>query len=546
MRRIRPAVVITTLALVLTSACSPGSSTGSGAADAGQPVSGGSLTWAVETEPLTFNPHQYAQAKARLLVGNTFESLLTHDEKGGYVPWLATGYEVSADGRTYTFTLRTDVTFSDGEKFDAAAVKANIDQFSVEGYNPAVLAVQLRYLDRVEVVDAATVAFHLKQPDVLLLDFLSTPQGAQVSPKSLKEAKNLKFGGPDLAGTGPFILDRYTAGQDVHFVKNPDYNWAPSTAGHSGPAYLDEVTYRFLKESSVRVGALTSGQVQVVEGVPATDEALITANPQLTLSRGLNSGSAYSYYFNTANAPFDDIRVRQAFREAVDVDAVLKGVYRGSATRAWSVIGPTSPFYDKSLEKTYSGDAAKANTLLDEAGWTTRDAEGFRTKAGKRLTVRLVQSAPFVRDRRDVLAQAVQAAVKQSAGIDLDVALVDQGTATQAIADGAFEVFDNSRADTDAGAALGLLLHSGGAINRIGLKDPALDEAIEQGQASGDQATRTEAYRKVQKLVITDQALVLPLYAPADQIAASNKVGGLGFEPTAGVPVSAYNVWLGK
>ncbi|SDT42461.1 ABC transporter substrate-binding protein [Actinoplanes derwentensis] len=546
MRRIRPAVVVTALALVLTSACSPGSSGAGSAAAAGQPVSGGSLTWAIETEPITFNPHQYAQAKARLLVGNTFESLLTHDSQGGFVPWLATGYEVSADGKTYTFKLRTDVTFSDGTKFDAAAVKANLDQFRVEGYNPSVLAVQLRHLDSVEVVDPATVAFHLEQPDVLLLDFLSTPQGAQVSPKSLKEAKNLKFGGPELAGTGPFVLDRYTAGQEVHFVKNPDYDWAPSTAGHTGPAYLDEITYRFLKESSVRVGALTSGQVQIVEGVPATDEALITADSRLTLARGLNSGSAYSYYFNTANAPFDDVKVRRAFREAVDVDAVLNGVYRGRATRAWSVIGPTSPFYDKTLEKTYSGDTAKANRLLDEAGWATRDAEGFRTKGGKRLTVRLVQSAPFVRDRRDVLAQAVQAAVKQSAGINLDVALVDQGTAATALADGAYEVFDNSRADTDAGAALNLLLHSGGAINRTGLEDPALDGLLEQAQASSDQAKRVEAYRKVQKSTITDQALILPLYAPADQVAASTGVGGLGFEPTAGVPGNAYDVWLSK
>jgi peptide/nickel transport system substrate-binding protein len=543
MRRTRPAVAATALALVLT-ACS--SAQPGAAAEAGRPVSGGSLTWAVETEPITFNPHQYAQAKARLLVWNTFEALLTHDGQGGYLPWLSTGHEVSADGRTYTFKLRTDVTFTDGTTFDAAAVKANIDQFSVEGYNPAVKAVQLRNLDKVEVVDPATVVFHLKQPDVLLLDFLSSPQGAQVSPKSLTEAKNLKAGGPELAGTGPFLLDHYTAGQEVVFTKNPAYHWAPANAGHTGAAYLDRITYRFLKESSVRVGALTSGQVQIIEGVPATDEGLITANPQLSLSRGLNSGSAYSYYFNTTHAPFDDIRVRRAFREAVDVDAVLAGVYRGSATRAWSVIGPTSPFYDPTLEKTYGGDAAEANKLLDEAGWTTRDADGFRTRDGKRLTVRLVQSAPFVRDRRDVLAQAVQAQVKQSAGIDLNVAVVDQGTATQALADGQYEVFDNSRADTDAGAALNLLLHSAGAINRTGFQDPALDKLLEQGQAGTDQAQRQAAYQQVQKLTVTDRALILPLYAPADQVAADTRVGGLGFEPTAGVPGSAYNLWLSR
>ncbi|MET0493061.1 MAG: ABC transporter substrate-binding protein [Actinoplanes sp.] len=535
--RFRFAAALTATGLLL-AACS-GTSAGGGAADAGPPVSGGALTWGIETEPITFNPHQYAQAKARLLVWNSFEGLLTHDDKGGYRPWLASSYEASPDGRDYTFKLRTGVTFSDGTPFDAAAVKANVDQLRAPGYAPAVAAVQLKNLRDVEVKDPATVVFHLTRPDVLLLDFIASPQGAQISPASLKGAKDLKAGGPDLAGTGPFILDRYTAGQEVHYKRNPAYQGAK-------PAYLDEITYRFLKESSVRVGALTSGQVQVIEGVPATDQALITGDPRLTLSRGLNSGSAYSYYLNVSHEPFDDLKVRQAFRDALDVDTVLNAVYRGTSTRAWSVIGPTSPLYDKSLEGAYGNNAARANQLLDEAGWTQRDADGFRTKGGKRLTVRLVQSAPFVRDRRDILAQAVQAAVKKSAGIDLAVAVVDQGTATKALTDGEYEVFDNSRADTDAGAALNLLLHSAGAINRTGAEDPDLDKLLDAGQATGDLATRQATYHQIQQRVVAEQAVVLPLYAPNDQIAAAKTVGGLGFEPTAGVPGSALNVWVRK
>ncbi|MGK5682775.1 ABC transporter substrate-binding protein [Actinoplanes sp. URMC 104] len=532
----RRSLLVAAATALLAAGCS--GSGGTDAADAGSPVSGGSLTWAVETEPITLNPHQYAQAKARLLVWNTFEALLTHDDKGGYVPWLATGYQVSPDGLTYTFKLRTGVTFSDGTPFDAAAVKANTDLLLSDGYAPGVADVQLKNLKAVEVVDPATVRYRLARPDVLLLDFLSSPQGAIVSPKSLKEASNLKAGGPELAGTGPFVLDRYTPGQELHYKKNANY--------HERPAYLDEVTYRFLKESSVRVGALTSGQVQVIEGVPATDQAQITGNPALTLAKGLNSGSAYSYYFNVSHAPFDDIRVRQAFRDALDVDAVLNGVYRGTATRAWSVVGPTSPLYDKSLEGTYGNNAQRANATLDAAGWKQRDADGFRVKDGKRLTVRLVQSAPFVRDRRDILAQAVQAAVKQSAGIDLKVSVVDQGTATAALESGQYEVFDNSRADTDAGAALNLLLSSSGAINRLGIADKTVDGLLAEGQAESDPAARAKVYRQLQQKVVADEALIQPLYAPADQIAASKKVGGLGFEPTAGVPGSAYGVWLSK
>ncbi|GAA4253673.1 ABC transporter substrate-binding protein [Dactylosporangium darangshiense] len=514
------------------------------AADAGAPLQGGSLTWAVETEPITFNPHLYAQAKARLLVWNSFEALLTHDDKGGYLPWLARSYDVSADGLTYTFKLRDDVTFHDGEKFDAAAVKANLDQLFVPGYAPGVTATQLKNFKDAQIVDPTTIAVHLKQPDVLILDFFASPQGAQISPKSLK-SPNLKAGGPDVVGTGPFILDRYTKGQEVHYKKNPAYNWAPANAGHQGAAYLDGITYRFLKESSVRVGALTSGQVDVIEGVPATEQGLVKADPNLQFAQHLNSGTAYNYYFNQTRAPFDDIRVRKAFRDAVDVDAVLQGVYRGTATRAWSILSPSGPFYDPSLEKSYGNNAAEANSLLDQAGWATKDADGFRTKDGKRLTVRIVLSAPFVRDKRDILAQAVQAAVKQSAGIDLQVKVVDQGTATDALNKNEFEVFDNSRADTDAGAALTLIVPKGAPINRHGFTSADLESQIATAAATTDTAKRKDAYVAVQR-ALNDNATLLPLYAPADQIAAQKRIGGLGFEPTAGVPASAYNVWIGK
>jgi peptide/nickel transport system substrate-binding protein len=123
---------------------------------------------------------------------------------------------------------------------------------------------------------------------------------------------------------------------------------------------------------------------------------------------------------------------------------------------------------------------------------------------------------------------------------------VDQGTATKALADGEYEIFDNSRADTDAGAALNLLLASDGAINRTGSKDPELDRLLAAGQATGEAGRRRATYRAVQQRVVREQAIVLPLYAPNDQIAAARTVGGLSFEPTAGVPNSAYRVWVRK
>lgn len=503
------------------------------------------LTWAIETQPITLNPQLWSQNKARLLVFNQFDALLSKAADGTFHPWLAKSWKVSDDGLTYTLDLREDVTFHDGTPFDAAAVKANLDQFLVPGYNPTVAAIQLKAFKEAEVTGTHQITIRLKEPDGLFLDFLASPFAGQVSPKSLKNAKNLEFGGPDLVGTGPFILERYVQGQEIHYRRNPDYNWPPANAGHQGPAHLSEITYRFLPEASVRVGALTSGQVQVIEGVPATEVALIEKDPDLTLVTALNSGTAYSYYFNTSHPPFDDKRVREAFREAVDVDAVLQSVYQGTATRAWSIVGKASPFYDSSLEKSYGGNVAKANELLDAAGWTERDAEGYRVKDGKRLTVREVASAPFVRDRRDILAQAIQAQVKQNAGIDFQVRIVDQGSAQKAYEDDAYELFGNSRGDSDAGAALNLLLPKQGAINRTRFSDPGIDKWLATASATSDQAERKELYTKVQQAVVQEHAIVFPLYVPADQIAASKNVQGLGFDPASGTPAGAYDVRIG-
>ncbi|MDP9845567.1 ABC transporter substrate-binding protein [Streptosporangium lutulentum] len=507
---------------------------------------GGSLVWAVETQPITFNPHQWGQNKARLLVHNQFDNLIARGRNGEFLPWLATSWEVSEDGLTYTFRLREDVTFHDGERFDAAAVKANLDQLVSEGYNPAVKAIQLRDFGSAEVTGPYTLKVTLKTPDGIFLDFLASPPAGQVSPRSLKNAKDLKAGGTDVVGTGPFILDRFTPGQEVHYRRNPDYDWAPPSAGHQGPAYLAELTYRFLPEAAVRVGALTSGQVQVIEGVPATEVGLIKSDPGLRLETSLNSGSAFSYYFNLSHAPFDDKRVREAFRDAVDVDAVLNAVYQGTAKRAWSIVGQGSPaFYDASLENTFGDDPARANRLLDEAGWNQRDGEGFRVKDGKRLSVRSVSSAPYVRDRRDVLAQAIQAAVKQSAGIDFQVKLVDDGTAQKAYREDQYEIFENSRGDTDAGAALNLILPKGAAINRTHVESAELDRLLAEASATSDPAERKELYAKVQKIAVADEVLLLPLYVPADQIAHGAGVTGVTFEPVSGTPNSAYDVRIG-
>lgn len=510
------------------------------------PVKGGSLVYGVETEPNTLNPHLNGQAKAKLVLRNAYESLLARTADGGYVPWLAAGYEISDDGKTYTFKLREDVTFSDGEKLDAAAVVLNFTKLKEPLYSGSISAGYLSYVMEAKAADQHTVVLKLDRVYAPFLDGVASIY--ILSPRAFASTQ-IKSGGPEIAGTGPFILDRYVRGQEIHFVRNPDYKWAPASAGHQGPAYLDEVTYRFLSESSVRTGALISGQVDVIEGISGNDAALFKDNSDFTYQSALNPGTPYTLYLNTTYGPTKDVRVRKAVIAATDVGQIVDSVYRRERTRAWGVLTPADKdFYDASIEGSYGFDPKLANQLLDEAGWTARDADGFRTKDGARLSIEIVQAQVTLRDQRDVLLQALQAQARQSAGIELILNNVDSGTYSERQKSGKYGAIPNST--TNQGNAVTIYFHylppdQGGSINYSRTEAPEVLAWLNKAASTLDAKERFATYADLQRFAIVEQAFGLPLYVPEDQIAASTRVRGVGFRPFKQLPENAYDIWLG-
>ncbi len=510
-----------------------------------KPARGGSLIWGVETEPTTLNPHLNGQAKAKLILRNAYECLLARSPDGGYVPWLAKEYTVSEDGRTYTFNLRDDVSFSDGEKFDAAAVVTNFQKLREPLYSGSISAGHVSHISEAIALDPHTVVLKLNDVYAPFLDGATSIE--IISPKSFSSSQ-LKAGGPDIAGTGPFILDRYVKGQEIRFIRNAAYNWAPGNAGHQGPAYLDEVVYRFLPESAVRTGALTSGQVHVIEGISGNDAALFRDNPDFTYQSALNTGTPYTLYLNVTNSPTSDVKIRKAFLAAIDVERIIQSVYRGERKRAWGVLTPAdTDFYDRNIEGSYGFDIDMANRLLDEAGWASKDGDGIRTKDGKRLTIEIVQSQATLRDQRDVLLEAVQAQTRQNAGIDVVLRYVDAGTYATRQNDGRYGIIPNSTTTQENGLTLYfhyLPREKGGSINYSRTVAPEISAWLVEAASTLDIKKRFEIYSALQRFALREQALGLPLYVPDDQIAASAEVKGIGFRPFKRLPENAYDVWL--
>jgi len=533
--------IVAVAALALTSCAGGTAATNTDDAD---PVTGGSLTWGVSVEPVCYNPQRSGQQNSFPIIRNFAESLVGKDADGEYTPWLADSWQISEDGLTYDLALREGVTFTDGTVFDAEAVKTNLD-FVADPANATAAGTGLTNFAGATVIDANTIELKLETPDAAFLDTLASITTAILSPASLAlEGNDLCAANADLVGTGPFILSDYQAGQEISFTANEDYDSAPGYAAHTGRAYLDEVTYRFLPEATVRTGALSSNQVDIIEGVQVTDTVLFEDQPGYVYETGPSTGTAFSLNINTRIAPAADVRVRQALRDGFDLDALVENQYLGTVQRAFSSIGPDSPFFDEDLVGSWGNDVDGANELLDEAGWNDIDGEGFRTKDGERLTIVVGYPEPYIRDQRDVLLQGVQAQLKENIGLNLDVQSTTSAQFTDELAKSTWTVYPNTLPTSDPSILFRSIFGSEGFLYA---KAPefALDDLIAESRATSVASERKAAFDEIQQTVV-DDARYIPLYHPVYTVASTDLVHGISFEPTLNSPSSSYDLWTSK
>lgn len=514
------------------------------AALAQTPRSGGEITFGVTTDPVCLNPHRSTQQNSYILIRNYIDSLIAKGEGGQFLPWLAQRWSISADGRRYDFQLKSGIQFHDGTALDAEAVKFNLD-FVRDTANANAAGELLRAVEQVEVVSPSEVRVLLSRPDSALLESLASVRLGLVSPTALKAGGDLCAGGVALAGTGPFVFERYTRGQSASFVKNPAYQWAPGYAAHQGPAWLDRVQIRFLPEYAVRAGALTSGQVDVIEGVQPTDVGLFKERPGFQLLVGpAGAQTSFTLNINYTIAPATDVRVRRALRDGANIEALVKSVYLGVYQRAWSNIGPQNHYYAKALEGSWGNDVKGANQLLDEAGWTARDAEGYRSKDGQRLSIEVGYPQPYVRDNREVLIQGLQAQLRKNLGFDLKLRFISSGEWAQQLRSGTWTIYPNTYLPADAAQELQGNIGQSGFIRAVADKgDQKLFGLINEALAATDEARKKQLVEEAQRYAV-DQAIIVPLFSANYQLAARAAVRGLSFETQLDSPSNFHGVWL--
>ncbi|WP_313478293.1 ABC transporter substrate-binding protein [Microbacterium sp.] len=521
-RRLLPLAVLATASALVLSACAGPADGGSGGdADA-------ELVWAIEGANLSaghMDPQTSQLDVSGMVQRQVLDSLVFQEADGSFSPWLAKSWEVSDDGRTYTFDLRDDVTFSDGTPFDAAAVKANFDRIVDPATKSAQAASMLggELYAGTEVTGEHTIEVSFTQPYAPFLQAASTAQLGFWSPKVLEtSADQLAAGGPDVTvGTGPFVLSEYTADQEIVYTRNDDYAWGPD--GAQAPK-IQTLRVELLPEASVRAGVLSSGEADVATQLPPNvvadlgDDIAVTAKEY--------PGLPYSLFLNEKHGVFADQKVRQAFSLAIDIDAAVEEIFFGEFPRAWSILGPTTPGYDASLEGTWAFDADRANALLDEAGWTERGADGIRMKDGERLSARWIAWTP-ISDDRTALANAIQSDLKD-VGFEIVREKLEPAAYNEQYGPKTYDITDWDFSGVDADL-LRSHLGTDGFQNASQVSDPAVDDLLERGLSTSDTGERAEIYTELQQWNAEHVAIV-PLYVSSLITGSASTVQGLAYD----------------
>ncbi|CAI3788702.1 Glutathione-binding protein GsiB [Pseudomonas sp. MM227] len=512
------------------------------------PVSGGTLIYATDREPTCLDPHVAGDMPQVFLAQQVLDSLVSMDAEGHIGPWLAKSWEISPDGLTYTFHLRDDVRFTDGTPFNAAAVKANLDHMANPKTQSSTAGGYIRQYQRTDVLDSYTAQVHLATPYAAFLEVLAQGFLGIESPEALLRSRDVNCESP--VGTGPFKVVRWDRQSQVVLERNPQYNSAPPTARHQGPAYLERIVWKFIQEPSVRFASLQAGEVDVIEALPPESHEAARRNPDLQLIIAQRPGNPTNGTLNIRRAPFNDIKVREAFVRSADIEGALKSVYFGEFPRAGGPLSNATRFYSPDFEHAQDYHPARAAQLLDEAGWTGRDEDGYRLKDGKRLQVRVIlgnRTPPS----EFTLWEQVQATTRQ-AGIELIMEQMSDVQATKRQADWDYDIrvgyWNTNTADVLRIIFSSAFIQPAGVggyhQNTAGFSDLQFDDLVQQALATQDASQRQALYRQAQA-VASSHYLQLTTYPQSTRLGIYKTTQGVRLEPSLAVTY-LYDAWVNK
>ena len=480
------------------------------ACEAGAPKNGGDIVFLIDSLGGTWIPNNSAISSFQGHIwGHVTDKLVYVDADGKVSPWIAERWEQNEDATSFILHLKKGVTFSDGTPLDAAAVVANLDIWYAgrksEGINP--IGLFPKTYKSAEAIDASTVKVSFKAPTLGFIPTLGYHGSILISPKTLAQPASQQADLGKTSGSGPYVVESWKEGDFVKLVKRKDYNWGPAAVGHTGPAFLESITYKIVSEPSLRVAAVQSGQADVAYNAsPQELKSLKQAGFTIATPRYL--GFVNGWAINTRLEPYNDVKVRQALQASINRKEIIDTVYTPEWKLATSFIQSNVPgATDQSALLAYNPD--KARKLLDEAGWI-KGANGVRSKDGKPLTLTLY-SNPYL-----ATAKAVDELIAQQLGKigwKVFIRAYDVVTFGEKVQFGgpAVPAYEVTRSFIDAGTVASILTNANNGENwfALGDSDGKLNDLRDRIAGAGTTEIRAPLLDELQRYVL-EQGYFIP------------------------------------
>ncbi len=469
---------------------------------------GGTLTIGLDQEPPTLDPHATPSAVTYEITANVAESLLYERQDGKILPWLATDYSVSPDGKSFTFALRKDVVFSDGAPLDAAAVKWNFDRIVDPHFAAGASLTNLTGYAGTTVVDDHTVRVNFKAPFAPFLTYAAGSWLPLLSPKTTP-GQGAAVGDQPI-GSGPFVIAEWVHHDHITMARNPRYNRRAPWSTHQGPPYLDTVVWKIIPEAGARVVTVQSGETQMISllGAPSAALSQLQADTALRVESLPYPGSSDLLFLNVRAAPTDDLQVRRAISYGVNRPAFVESIVKGLGTTA---CGPLSrhTLDDPSLCTIYPYDPQKAAQLLDEDGWKMGPND-IRQKNGKSLSL-VINTINY----GGGTAPEIELLQGQLLSLGIDARIKGQARPpyyedNYRCATNATTIFLRST-DWDGLSSLFSSSAIGGNFNWACYSSADVDRLLQEGREQLVPGKRRATYVALEHLLL-DQAVAVPLY----------------------------------
>ncbi len=504
------------------------------------------FTVAYLNEVDSFNPFLGIEAESFEMWGLMYDSLTGYTmEDMSPEPSLATEWDTSEDGLTWTFTLRDDVTWSDEEPFTSQDVAHTYGRILDGGPERSTWGSYLKGVTDVATPDDTTVVLTFEKPSssMPLLPIPIVPEHiwSDVSEEEVKSFGNEPTGGQPVVGSGAFrLVDGTAGGSTYRFEANPDY-W-------EGTPHLDEIVFRVFKSEDPAIQALIKGEVDFVEGITALQVQALQGRDGIEAANGDSPGfdeiafNAGSIDTKTGEPMGDpnpavlDPAFRYALNFAIDRDQIISVAYQGAGQTGSTIIPPAYAGYrwEPPAEDAPVFDLEKAAQLLDEAGYTVGD-DGFRTlPTGEPIgTLRL-----FARSDSQTSLDVMEFFQEWLAQLDIDseIRSLESNNLTKIILDGNFDVFEwGWYVEPDPTSMLSYMTCDQlGGWSDSWYCNEEYDELFDQQQGELDQAAREEQVQRMQELLYYDAPYLVTAYSTVGEAWRSDRFACLQQQPDPG------------